>query len=143
MRFATSNSAAEVLALIRRVHEDWWEGRFAYDPAAFAEKIAANGECIFAVDEISDRKTGGVFGYCNNSQDRIAYISFLGRIKSAPPGTGASLHRAFVELAKTRGMERVRLEVSKPNVRARQFYSRLGYIQIEDRGKKLLLERPL
>ena len=35
------------------------------------------------------------------------------------------------------------LEVLKDNLTAREFYSRLGYVVIEDHGDKLLMELPL
>lgn len=140
MSIENNSDAQLILSVIRRIHDEYWAGRFAYDPVALAEKLAKFGECLFAVDETTGEKLGGVFGYCNNTQDKIAYISFLGRVKSAPKGTGLLLHRSFAELARARGMERIRLEVSKGNTHAREFYHRLGYAEIEDNGIKLLLE---
>lgn len=136
-----SNSDAQlILSVIRRIHDEYWDGRFAYDPVAFAEKLAKFGECLFAVDTATGEVIGGVFGYCNNIQDKVAYISFIGRVRAAPKGTGLLLHQSFAELARSRGMERIRLEVSKANVHARDFYHRLGYVQIEDHSIKSLLE---
>ncbi len=130
-------------SVIRQIHDEYWNGHFAFDPVAFAEKLAKFGECLFAVDDTTGETLGGVFGYCNNTQDKIAYISFLGRVKSATKGTGLLLHQSFAELASSRGMECIRLEVSKDNSHAMEFYHRLGYVQVEDRGGKLLLELPI
>lgn len=132
-----------IISVIRHIHDEYWKGRLAYDPELFAEKLVKFGECLFAVDKATGVALGGVFGYCNNIQDKIAYISFIGRIKAAPKGTGVLLHHAFAELAYSHGMERIRLEVSKANGHARDFYHRLGYAQVEDHGEKLLLELPI
>lgn len=129
-----------MLAILRQIHDEYWGGYFAYDPLPFVEKIAKFGECAFAVDDNSGETLGGVFGYCNNVQDGLAYISFLGRIKSAPRGTGLFLHRNFSELAVSRGMNRIQLEVSKINVNAVEFYKHVGYVPVADRGKKFLME---
>lgn len=132
-----------IFSVIRRIHDEYWDGHFPFDPVALSTKLATFGECLFAVDETTGETLGGVFGYCNNTQDKIAYISFLGRVKSATKGTGLLLHQSFAELASSCGMERIRLEVAKDNSHAREFYHRLGYVQVEDRGGKLLLELPI
>ncbi len=129
-----------IFSVIRRIHDEYWDGHFAFDPVALSTKLATFGECLFAVDMVTHEVIGGVFGYSNNIQDKVAYISFIGRIRAAPKGTGLLLHQSFAEMASSRGMERIRLEVAKDNGHAREFYHRLGYVQVEDRGVKLLLE---
>ena len=116
-------------------------GLFAgLDKAAYAERLAERAEGLFATDDATGAWQGAVFGYCNDARDRRAYISFLGRVADAGAGTGRWLHDAFCALARERGMESVRLETLKRNIRAVRFYRALGYASVEDRGDRELLE---
>lgn len=138
-------SSKEIRVFLDAVHDDYHAGEPCdYDPIPYSEKLARFADCFFAVDRESVSVfQGGVLGYCNDMENRIAYISFIGRLKSAGAGLGSQLIRRFINLARERGMNRIRLEVAKSNDRARGFYDKFGFKSIEDRGVKLLMEKYL
>lgn len=134
-----------ILEVLRRVHNEYWGGVFKYDPYQFAEKLAKFGDCFLLARETGEGACdyfGGAFGYINDYVSRIAYVSFLG-VSIGRNGLGGLLHDAFCQFAIQRGFSNVRLEVSKTNVIAVNFYRKNGYVPIEDRGQKILLERRL
>ena len=138
-------SPIRIREFLSAIHEDYHAGvPCDYDPVPYSEKLARFADCYFAVDHESDSVfQGGVLGYCNDLKSRVAYISFIGRLKSAGAGLGSQLIQRFIDLARERGMNRIRLEVAKSNERARGFYDKFGFKSIEDRGVKLLMEKCL
>ena len=138
-------SPIRIREFLLAIHEDYHAGEPCdYDPVPYSEKLAQFADCYFAVDCESDSVVhGGVLGYCNDLKSRVAYISFIGRLKSAGAGLGSQLIQRFIDLARERGMNRIRLEVAKSNERARGFYDKFGFMFVEDRGVKLLMEKCL
>ena len=129
-------------AFLRMVHGEYANGRaFRYDPQTYAEKIGTLAEVIVA--ESAGNIVGGLFGYCNDSETKTAYISYIGRTKNSEKGLGTRMHALFEDEARNMGMERIRLEVRKGNVHARDFYQRLGYVIYEELENSLLLEKIL
>lgn len=132
--------ARSIREFLVALHDCYWpDAEYEFDVDAYPTKLAACAEGFVEMDS-----KGGlcavVFGYANNLETRTAYISYIARLPEAV-ARGADLHLAFEGLARERGMCAIRLEVLKENVRARAFYNRLGYRQVEDRGERLLLEK--
>lgn len=137
-------SPIRIREFLSAIHEDYHAGKpYSYDPIPYSEKQARFADCFFVDHESDSVVQGGVLGYCNDLKSRVAYISFIGRLKSAGSGLGSQLILRFIDLARERGMNRVRLEVAKKNERARRFYDKFGFKSIEDRGVKLLMEKCL
>ena len=113
-------------------------GPLNYEPVAYAAKLANFAEAIVCGPKVN--WMGGVWGYCNDFINHVAYISYIAKEKNAPKGLGYELHEAFRWFVKGRGMERMRLEVLKTNLHAQEFYRRIGYAQIEEREKSFILE---
>lgn len=126
-----------------KIHAQYTPGsQLNYDPTTYAAKLANCADAIVLGFGTADF-LGGVWGYCNDLTSRIAYISYIAKTKDAPQGLGFQMHEAFCWFAIGRGMERVRLEVLKSNLHAQGFYSRLGYVILEERENSYLLERLL
>lgn len=134
---------AEMIKVFQaKVHLQYAPGEpLNYEPDAYAVKLSNCAEAI--VCRTAGDFVGGVWGYCNDLESRVAYISYIAKEKDAPKGLGCELHEAFRWFAIGRGMERVRLEVLKSNVHAQRFYDKLGYVCIEEREHSFLLERGL
>jgi ribosomal protein S18 acetylase RimI-like enzyme len=134
--------ARKIREFLVAVHDCHWpDAEYEFDVEAYPIKLAACAEGFVETD-LKGGICAVVLGYVNDRETRIAYISYIARLPSATV-RGADLHRAFENLARERGMCAIRLEVLKENVRARAFYNRLGYRQVEDRGKCLLLEKSI
>jgi ribosomal protein S18 acetylase RimI-like enzyme len=134
--------ARKIREFLVAVHDCYWpDAEYEFDVEAYPPKLATYAEGFVEVDS-----NGGlcavVLGYVNDMETKISYISYIARLPSAV-ARGADLHLAFEGLARERGMCAIRLEVLKENVRARAFYNRLGYRQIEDRDNRMLLEKTI
>ena len=134
--------ARKIREFLVAVHGCYWpDAEYEFDVEAYPPKLATYAEGFVEMDS-----NGGlcavVLGYVNDMETKISYISYIARLPSAV-ARGADLHLAFEGLAREHGMCAIRLEVLKENVRARAFYNRLGYRQVADRGKCLLLEKAI
>ena len=135
--FPQELSAEFIRLMITRIHHEYFATKpYDYDPVEWPKKLSAKAEALLIPD-------GCLFGYCNDISGQCGFISYIGHLKSCPKGSGRKLHNAFVALSRSRGMKSIRLEVLKDNLNAREFYSRLGYVVIEDHGDKLLMELAL
>ena len=134
--------ARKIREFLVAVHDCYWpDAEYEFDVEAYPAKLASYAEGFVEAD-LNGGLCAVVLGYVNDMETKISYISYIARLPSAV-ARGADLHRAFENLARERGMCAIRLEVLKENVRARAFYNRLGYRQVEDRGKCLLLEKAI
>jgi ribosomal-protein-alanine N-acetyltransferase len=68
-------------------------------------------------------------------ENRSAYVTLLAVSPECQKmGIGVELMKAALNLAKSRGMKSVKLEVKKENLRAIRLYERLGFARICDAG---------
>lgn len=129
----------EMVDFFRLVHNQYFPYKTqSFEPFQYATKLSLNGFVIIAYDK--EIPCGIVAGYCNDRKTKIAYLSYIGKVKESVHGLGVLLFSKFLEHAYLVGMEKVRLEVSKTNIHAYEFYLRLGCVEVEDRGEKKLLE---
>ena len=98
------------------------------DPEATLRRMLAYAEFLVALD--GDEPAGLAVMYANNEETRTAYITLFG-MKPAyqRQGLGKELLAACEALARARGMERIRLEVTDSNVKAVRFYTRAGFVR--------------
>ena len=98
------------------------------DPEAALLKMLRLADFIVAVD--GDDPAGLAVIYANNLETRAAYITLFGVIDEyGRRGVGKMLLDACEELALSRGMDRIRLEVTDSNERAVRFYSKYGFVR--------------
>lgn len=134
-------SAGVVRRFLERIHAEYTPtADYEFDLEQYSHRLAslASG---FAIVSTDGEWQGAVLGYVNDCETRRGYISYIGKCKDGERCAAFRLHEAFKELSRERGMNVLRLEVLKSNAHARQFYARLGYLPIEDRGVRLLMER--
>ena len=124
------------------IHEEYWpSAAYEFDLDAYPRKLAACAEGFAEVSKAGVLEAV-VLGYANDSENHVAYISYIAR-RSDARSSGRCLHQAFVEFAREHGMQSIRLEVLRGNLCARAFYDRVGYRLAEDRGDRLLLEKAI
>ena len=108
----------------------------------YLDKLIARAEVLSDLE--AGRCRGFVAYYCNNTETRQAYITL---VLVDPRDRGAGVAKKLVDgvlaIARERGFTSCRLEVGIDNMAARQLYSSLGFVEIEHRGEKLLLEARL
>lgn len=112
-----------------------------------AEKFFVNGVVI----EISDKDNlhyPGIIGfvafYCNNFENKIAYISMLavkGNVRCK--GFGHKLLREAEIISLNQGMETIQLEVMKANTNAIKFYEKNNYILHETKEESFIYTKKL
>ena len=69
--------------------------------------------------------------YANDSQTKVAYITLIGVCQDWQNcGIGSSLMEWCVRIAKSRGMESIKLEVTCDNTSAQNFYKKHGFIVV-------------
>ena len=142
MTFVSSGGMSEkrIRRFLEKIHAEYTPtAEYEFDLEQYPRRLAmlASG---FAIELPDGEWSGAVLGYVNDRETRRGYISYIGRCKDCERHAAFRLHEAFKELAQERGMSVLRLEVLKVNAHARQFYARLGYLPIEDRGERLLME---
>lgn len=133
-------SEGVVRRFLERIHAEYTPtAEYGFDLEQYSHRLAslASG---FAIVSTNGEWQGAVLGYVNDCETRRGYISYIGKCKDCERRAAFRLHEAFKDLARERGMNVLRLEVLKSNAHARQFYARLGYLPIEDRGVRLLME---
>ena len=98
------------------------------DPEAALLKMLRFADFIVAMDE--EEVAGMTAMYANNIETRVAYITLFG-VKNAygRRGVGRMLLEACEALALSRGMDRIRLEVTDSNERAVRFYTKHGFVR--------------
>jgi len=100
------------------------------------------GECAELLsDSVAGRCRGFVAFYCNDESTRQAYITM---VLVAPEyrrlGIASALVSCVLTLARRRGFTTCRLEVAESNVGAYSVYTALGFVLVERRGPRQLLE---
>lgn len=82
--------------------------------------------------------------YMNNLETRIAYITHIEvHPECKHKGYGRKIMDATIVEAKSKGFEKIQLEVHKDNEVAIAFYGSFGFKNIEDRGNKYLMEKSI
>ncbi len=98
------------------------------DPEAALLKMLRLADFIVAVD--AEEPVGLAVIYANDLNTRAAYITLFGvKDEYGRRGVGQMLLDACAELALSRGMDRIRLEVTDSNERAVRFYTKHGFVR--------------
>ncbi|HIC7211141.1 GNAT family N-acetyltransferase [Burkholderia stabilis] len=146
LRLSTScTSGATAFSSIRDLIEQEQERNSNFIRTAlpdYLEKLEARAE--FIAEGLDGSCHGFVAFYCNDYATLTLYVTLI-LVSPMHRRTGLGEHllaRTF-ELAGARGFTRCRLEVHPDNPGARDFYARLGFLQIDARPDAILLERLL
>ena len=98
------------------------------DPEALLLKMLRFADFIVAAD--GDEPVGLAVIYANDLESRMAYVTMFGvKDEYGRRGIGRKLMAACEELALSRGMDRIRLEVLDSNERAVRFYEKNGFVR--------------
>ena len=127
----------EILKLIQveQVNQD---GQFIPSDSEYFEKLKNRAELI--IHQSQENILGYVFFYCNDKNKKFSYITLIGTAQAARgKGVGIGLLQSVLAISKTRGFQSCRLEVRKENTTALNFYRCAGFLSIEDRGEKILM----
>lgn len=82
--------------------------------------------------------------YANNEQSKIAFLSFIGTSKKyRSKGIGKHLIDMMINVVKSRGYNKIQLEVYKTNTKAFDFYKKLGFSLVEEHEKVFLLQKDI
>ena len=105
----------------------------------YVKKLGDRAELLS--DSVAGRCRGFVAFYCNDESTKQAYITM---VLVAPEyrrlGIGSALVSCVLELARRRGFTTCRLEVAESNAAASAIYSALGFVLVERRDGRQLLE---
>ena len=97
-------------------------------------KFSAAAKFIYAY---SNTVMGYVAMYCNDLEGFVAYISLIGvKPEFQNRHIGTALMNACIQIAKSKGMNSIQLEVKKNNVKAIQFYIKHGFNKILEKNKE-------
>lgn len=119
-------------------------GRFieGVDLDAYVQKLGDRAELVSEMN--GGRCRGFVAFYCNNLNTRRAFIS---SVLVAPQDRSTGLGRALVtrvlDICRERGFTVCALEVRADNAAALAMYGSLGFIKIDERDGRQLLEHRL
>lgn len=99
-----------------------------------AEKIADYGELLTAV---ADGKNAGMTGYYrNDTQSKTAYITVVVvKPDFRGMGIGLAMIKKVIEDCTDKGFKTIRLEVDKHNQGAIHLYTKLGFINTEEKSE--------
>lgn len=129
---------SEVLLGLIQKEQESQGGFFIPDDAKYLEKLASHAELIVHHDSLG--VLGYVFFYCNAADKKASYITLVGTSAHARgKGVGYGLVQHVLHTSKQRGFAQCQLEVRKANTIAFDFYLRMGFEVIEDRGDKYLM----
>lgn len=93
----------------------------------YAKKIATRAMRFEAWS--GDKLVGLVAAYCNDQEQRIAYITSVSVLRGwTGKGIAARLMKHCIEYAKTSGMWQVSLEVASANAPAIRLYEKIGFV---------------
>ena len=83
---------------------------------------------------------GLVAAYCNNEEDRVAYITSVSvRTKWTGSGIAARLLEQCILYLKSVRFDHIELEVNGANARAIRLYAKMGFVRFEAQSKVLVL----
>lgn len=110
------------------------------DLGAYSEKLYNHALFVAAED---DGEIIGLTAYYRNSEANQLYIPLICVDSSSRSrGVGSMMLSRLTELS-AEGFCSIALEVKKTNIPAYQFYKKHGFIEKEDRGEKLLMEKTI
>lgn len=113
-------------------------GLFLPDNTIYLEKLSNHAELLIHQDKSG--VLGYVFFYCNAADKIASYITLIGTsIEARGKGVGYALLNQVLFISKQRGFSVCQLEVRKNNIQALNFYQKIGFASIEDRGEKYLM----
>jgi ribosomal protein S18 acetylase RimI-like enzyme len=114
-------------------------GKFILKDSSYLKKLEDNAELV--VHNLIDGCGGFVFFYCNDPQKESSYITLIITSPNArKKGLGSCLVEYVLKITKQRGFKRCALEVRKENYVAIKLYESLGFMVVEDRGEKYLMQ---
>lgn len=107
--------------------------------AEYARKIAEKAMLFEAWS--GDKLVGLVAAYCNDREQRIAYITSVSVLREwTGKGIAASLMQQCIEHAKTSGMRQISLEVAGNNAPAIKLYEKSGFVAGKTNGPFVIME---
>ena len=110
------------------------------DLGAYSEKLYNHASFVAAED---NGEIIGLTAYYRNSEANQLYIPLICVDSSSRSrGVGSMMLSRLTELS-AEGFCSIALEVKKTNIPAYQFYKKHGFIEKEDRGEKLLMEKTI
>lgn len=132
---ATAQAAASIVAPYVKA------GIMGRLPMGAYREAAAAGDLMLAVGPAGE-VLGMVF-VGGSGKSQALKIRQIARRESSPPGVGLAMLTWAIARAKERGKTRLELEVRPENARARAFYARNGFTEVEAKGENLLLTCPI
>jgi len=107
----------------------------------YAVKLYENAEIL--VEEENEIIKGLVAFYCNDTIDRIAYITLIVVFpKHEGMGIGRTLLNETFRVALSCNMKQIKLEVNKTN-KAVEFYKKYGFVTSQIKGDNLFMIKEL
>ena len=98
------------------------------DMQQFACKLSEFAEVYVSLE--NDKHIGISCFYCNDTANKIGYITLIGVLPEYQGvGLGKSLLDFTVSVMKKKNMQKVKLEVDNDNSTAKKFYYRQGFIE--------------
>lgn len=131
----------DAVATLIRDEQDRSAGRFIAQPDldAYLQKLGRQADAL--ADTRDGRCLGVVAFYANDQATRRAFITL---VLVAPEARGSGLGAALVDgalgICRARGFRTCQLEVRHDNAPALAVYRRLGFVVVEDRGDRALME---
>lgn len=110
------------------------------DLASWGEKIR---KFAYAVCVENNGSIDTACFYYFDGDNKVGFITLIAVLSARHSGVGSTIMNVCVDDLKARGAGKVRLEVLRKNISALAFYVRNGFVTIEDRGDKFLMERVL
>lgn len=110
------------------------------DFKAYSHKLGQFAHFVLASE---NEQQVGFIAYYLNEENHFVYVPQIVVHKDARhKGLGHSMFNVLCDSI-AKDMECIKLEVLKSNLYARDFYRREGFLEVEDRNNKILLEKKL
>lgn len=110
------------------------------DLGAYSEKLYNHASFVVAED---NGEIIGLTAYYRNSKANQLYVPLICvNPSSQSHGIGSQMLHSLEEIS-IEGFYSIGLEVKKTNNAAYRFYKKYGFIEKEDRGEKILMEKDL
>ncbi len=112
------------------------------DVLLYSKKMVANAQC-FVLEELGGMKCFSAT-YCNDNISKTAFITLIACAKDCRnSGFGSIMLNYIFEVAKTFGMQKLKLEVDKDNETAIRFYHKHGLKIVSLTQNGYLLEKDI